>query len=105
AVDGPSGNVHWKLPPPALTESDPRASVPLFVAPASQSGYPESTVKVSCPGSLTVNEYGCVDPSSTLVAPVRLTVGATLLTVTVCVARLPVAPSESVAEAETIELA
>src|SRR4051812_26620016 len=62
-------------------------------------------MKVSWPGSLTVNVYLCVDPSSTLPAPATCTVGATLTTLTVCVSFAPVAPSESVADADTVELA
>ena len=45
-----------------------------------------------------------MSPSSAVAGPVTLTVGATFATATVCVARLPVAPSESVAHAETTEL-
>ena len=56
ADDGPSAKKHWKLPPAAVTESEPATKVPLFVAPASQSGKPASTAKVSWPGSVTVNE-------------------------------------------------
>src|SRR4051794_12018748 len=35
ADDGPSAKKHWKLPPEALTDSDPATKAPLFVAPAS----------------------------------------------------------------------
>src|SRR3954447_16761492 len=55
AEDGPSAKKHWKLPPEAFRLSDPGTNVPLFVAPASQSGNPASTAKVSCPGSVTEN--------------------------------------------------
>ena len=46
-----------------------------------------------------------MEPSFALVAPERTTVGATFATTTVWVAVLPAAPSESVACAETVELA
>src|SRR3954453_3315997 len=47
AFDGPSAKKHWKLPPDAVRLSEPATNVPLFVAPASQSGKPASTTKVS----------------------------------------------------------
>src|SRR5215210_2152789 len=55
ADDGPSVNRHWKLPPVAVRLSEPATNVPLFVAPASQSGNPASTAKLSLPGSVTEN--------------------------------------------------
>src|SRR3954470_12144768 len=54
AVDRPSAKKHWKLPPDAVRLSEPARKVPLFVAPASQSGKPASTANVSWPGSVTV---------------------------------------------------
>src|SRR3954452_23721503 len=106
AVVGPSGKEQSKLPPVSvLGWYEPATRVPLFVAPASQSGVPPAEMKSSCPGSLTVNVYLCVEPSSTLARPVRCTVGATLTTLTVCVSFAPVALSESVADADTSELA
>src|SRR5215211_1865674 len=104
AVDGPSGKEHLKLPPDAVGAYEPTTSVPLFDT-ASQSGKPAEAAKVSLPGSLTVNEYVCVEPSSTEPAPESATVGATLAMVTDCVARLPAALSESVALAETTDVA
>src|SRR3954471_2773856 len=38
AVEGPSAKEHWKLPPVAVGAYEPATNVPLFVAPASQSG-------------------------------------------------------------------
>src|SRR5919202_3106889 len=59
----------------------------------------------SLPGSETVYVYVFVSPSFALVAPERTTVGATLAIETDCVSAAPCAPSESVACAETVELA
>ncbi len=47
----------------------------------------------------------CVEPSSTELAPVTWTVGATLATVTVWLSAAPVSPSESFADAVTFGLA
>src|SRR5205823_5706928 len=59
----------------------------------------ETLVTVSWPGRLVVRREGWVVPSSTFVslAAEKVTVGATLLTVTDWCAVAPVAPSESVA--------
>src|SRR3954468_19695682 len=78
--------------------------MPLFVPAASQSGKPADASNVSSPGSVTVNEYVCVVPSSTFAAPVRCTVGPALATATTCCAVAPVSPSSSVADADTVEL-
>src|SRR3954447_9571441 len=75
AVDGPSGKEQSKLPPVAVVWYEPATRVPLFVAPASQSGVPPEDMNVSWPGSVTVNVYLCVVPSSTLARPVTCTVG------------------------------
>src|SRR5215218_915462 len=104
AVVGPSGKEQSKLPPVAVASYEPDTSVPLSVAAASQSGKPGDAAKVSSPGSATAKEYVCVDPSLTAAAPVTLTVGATLATVTVWLSSAPVSPSESVADADTVEL-
>src|SRR5207248_1304925 len=94
AVSGPSGKVHWKLPEvlPLLSESA------TFV-PCGESQLVETLLTVSLPGSEIDLSLLCALPFLTVVslAALKVTVGATLLTVTDWCAVAPVALSESVA--------
>ncbi len=73
---GPSGNVQSKLPAPvtALKAAFDRLPPPPQLS--------LTRLNVSTPGSLVVKLYDFVWPSSALFGPDRVTVGATLLTVT-----------------------
>src|SRR6476620_8882184 len=97
---GPSGKWQTKLPPVRVVVVEPTC-VPLR---------PQSvltTLKVSVPGSLTVKLYVWSLPSLAVrsLAADNVTVGATLLTVTVIASVLLLALSESLTWTLTIELA
>src|SRR5688572_5922540 len=94
---GPSGNEQTKLPAPVVGL---KRSAPTCVPLAPQSVAPST--KVSWPGSLTVKPYEWPLPSLAVAGPVRVTVGATLSTVTVWVSSLLSSPSESSTWTETV---
>ena len=99
---GPSGKVQSKLPAAACSCSTRRPSVPL----APQLGRDRAERVLARIGDrVAVGVRRALVRPTGRCRPTASTVGATLLTVTVCVAVLPASPSESVACTETVELA
>ena len=83
AVDGPSGKRHWNVPPLLVGTNEP-----IRMPPVPQSGKPARAMNVSSPGSETETVKVFVSPSlaDATSGAMKLTVGATLLTVTDCLA-------------------